>query len=91
MIAISGAEGLFSHLQSALLLANGDWVRLMTPIRDDLVDWQWLADSVMSHPTSIVEVVRKATSVVQMVDAAEVGMGRVIFDSFSPVAHPIVW
>ena len=59
MLALPGVEGLFSHLQSALLSAGGGWVRLTKPIRDDLNDWQWLADSVTSRPTSIAEVVRK--------------------------------
>ena len=38
MLALPGAEGLFSHLQSALLSAGGGWVRLTKPIRDDLND-----------------------------------------------------
>ena len=59
MLAIPGAEGMFSHIQAALVNAGssnrikGDW-----STRDELRDWKWLAADITTRPTSIAKVVR---------------------------------
>jgi len=92
MVAIPGAEGLFSHLQAALVSSKGDRVRVTKSARDELSDWRWLASDISTRPTSIAEVVRKPTSIVQAVDAAKPGMGGVAFDLFRPDdGEPLLW
>ena len=91
MIAIPGAEGFFSHLQAALVSNKRNRVRVNAQTRDELTDWEWLADNVMSRPTSIAEVVQKPGTVAQATDAAAPGMGGVVFDLFRVADAPIVW
>ena len=87
MVAIPGAEGLFSHLQTALVSNKSGRVRVTKSARDELCDWGWLAADISARPTSIAEVVRKPVSVVQAVDAAKSGMGGVAFDLLHPDAR----
>ena len=92
LVAIPGAEGLFSHLQAALVASKRGRVRVTKSAQDELCDWGWLAADISARPTSIAEVVRKPASVVQAVDAAGPGMGGVAFDLFRPDdSDPILW
>ena len=91
MLAIPGAEGMFSHIQAALVVAgNANRIKVDRSTRDELSDWAWLADDISNRPTSIAEVVRHPPSIWQATDAAKAGMGGVVFD-LTKRADPIVW
>ena len=91
MLAISGAEGMFSHIQAALVKAGSpNRIKVYRSTRDELRDWKWLAGDIATQPTSIAEVVRRPPSIWQATDAAKAGMGEVIFD-LTKQAEPIVW
>ena len=91
MLAIPGAEGMFSHIQAALLKAgSSNRIKVDWFTRDKLRDWKWPAEDIVTRPTSINEVVRHPPSIWQATDAAKSGMGSVIFD-LTKQAEPIVW
>ena len=91
MLAIPGAEGMFSHIQSALVNAgSSNRVKVDRSTRDEIHDWKWLAEDIATRPTSIAEVVRHPPSIWQATDAAKSGMGGVILD-LKKQAEPIVW
>ena len=59
MLAIPGAEGMFSHIQAELVKADSsNWIKVDRSTRDKLHDWKWLAGDTATRPTSIAEVVR---------------------------------
>ena len=91
MLAIPGAEGMFSHIQ-ALLVKSGSSNRIKVDrsTRDELRNWTWLAGDTENRPTSIAEVVRHPPSICQATDATKAGMGGVILD-LTKRAEPIVW
>ena len=81
MLAIPGAEGMFSHIQAALVKAgSSNCIKVDQLTRDELRDWKWLAGDIATRPTSITEVVRHSLSIWQATDAAKAGMGGVVFD-----------
>ena len=91
MLAIPGAEGMFSHIQVALVKAgSSNRIKVDRSTRDKLHDWTWLAGDIANLPTSIAEVVRHPPSIWKSTDAAKAGMGGVIFD-LTKQAEPIVW
>ena len=90
MIALPGAEGLFTQLQAALVTHRAGRIRVTRAVADELADWDWLAADVAGRPTSIAECVRKAAARVGACDASGDGMGGVVFDVTSPTA-PICW
>ena len=91
MLAILGAEGMFSHIQAALVKAGSyNRIKVDRSTRDKLLNWKWLAEDIVTRPTSIDEVVRHPPSIWQATDAAKSGMGGVIFD-LRKQAEPIVW
>ena len=76
MLAIPGAEGMFSHIQAALLKdGSSNRIKVDRSTRDELCDWKWLAENIATRPTSIAEVVRHPPSIWQATDAAKAGMG----------------
>ena len=76
MLAIPGAEGMFSHTQAALVVAGtSNRIKVDRSTRDELSDWAWLAEDIANHPTSIAKVVRHPPSIWQATDAAKAGMG----------------
>ena len=91
-VALPGSEGLFSHMQEALVrgLQTGNRVRLSRHNRAELDDWLWIARSLQQRPTSIAEVVRKPAAYGGDCDAAKAGMGGVIFD-LRRDRRPILW
>ena len=59
MLAIPGAEGMFSHIQAELVKAgSSNSSKVDRSTRDELCDWKWLAEDITTRPTSIAEVVR---------------------------------
>ena len=91
MLAIPGAEGMFSHIQAALMKAcSSNRIKVYQSTRDKLRDWKWLAEEIATRPTSIAEVVRHPFSIWQATDAAKAGMGGLVFD-LTKEAEPIVW
>ena len=91
MLAIPGAEGMFSHIQSVLVnVGSSNRIKVDRSTRDKFRDWKWLAADITTWPTSIAEVVRHPLSIWQATYAAKSGMGCVIFD-LTKQAEPIVW
>ena len=91
MLAIPGAEGMFSHIQAALLKAgSSNRIKVDWSTRDKLRDWKWLAEDIATRPTSISELVRLPPSIWQATDSTKSGMGGVILD-LTKQAEPIVW
>ena len=91
MLAIPGAEGMFSHIQAALEKAGlSNRIKVDRSTRDELLNCKWLARDIATSPTSISEVMRHPPSIWQENDATKAGMGGVIFD-LTKQAEPIVW
>ena len=91
MLAITGAEGMFSHIQAALVKAGSfNHIKVDQSTRDKVRDWKWLTGDIATRPTSIAEVVRHPPSIWQATDAAKSGMGCVLLD-LTKQSEPIVW
>ena len=91
MLAIPRSEGMFSHIQAALVKAGlSNRIKVDRSTRDELCDWKWLAGDIATRPTSIADVVRHPPSIWQATDAAKAGMEGVILDLTKQV-EPIVW
>ena len=81
MLVITGAEGMFSHIQAALVKAGlSNSIKVDRSTRDELRNWKWLAGDIANLPTSISEVVSHPPSIWQETKAAKSGIGGVIFD-----------
>ena len=81
MLAIPGAEGMFSHVQAALMKAVlTNRIKVDRSTRDKICDWECLAEDIATCPTSIADVVRHPPSIWQATDAAKSGMVGLIFD-----------
>ncbi|KAL7524573.1 hypothetical protein ACHAWF_001001, partial [Thalassiosira exigua] len=93
VVALPGGEGLFSHLQAALVGNKGGRITVTKHVRDELADWKWVADSLVQRPTSIAETVQKPATRVGAVDAAKPGMGGVLFDlnDEGQLTRPRLW
>ena len=58
MLVITGAEGMFSHIQAALVKAgSSNRIKVDRSTRDELRNWKCLAGDIATRPTSIAEVV----------------------------------
>ena len=91
MLAIPGAEGMFSHIQAALVKAgSSNRIKVDRSTRYELCNCKWMAGDIATRPTSITEVVHHPPSIWKATDAAKAGMGGVIFD-LTKQAEPIVW
>ena len=91
MLAISGAEVMFSHIQAALVKAgSSNFIKVDRYTREKLRDWTWLAGDIANRLTSIAEVVRHLLYISQATNNAKAGMGGMIFD-LTKRAEPIVW
>ena len=78
MLAITGAEGMFSPIHAALVKSgSSNRIKVDRSTRDKLRDWRWLAEDIATRPTSIAEVVRHPPSIWQATDAAKSGIGGV--------------
>ena len=64
MISIPGAEGMFSHIQAALVKAgSSNRIKVDWSTREKISDCNWLAGDIATWPTSITEVVRHPPSI----------------------------
>ena len=64
MLAIPSAEGMFNHIQAALVNDGySNRIKLDRSTRDEIRDWKWLAADITTWPTSIAEVVRHPPSI----------------------------
>ena len=64
MLAIPGAEVLFSHIKAALVKSgSSNRIKVNHSTRDKLCDWTWLEGDIANRPTSISEVVRHPPSI----------------------------
>ena len=58
MLAIPSAEGMFSHIQAALVKSGlSNHIKVEQSTRDELCDWKYLAGDIATRPTSIAKVV----------------------------------
>lgn len=63
MLALPGAEGMFSYIQAALVTTGlSNRIKVDRSTRDELHDWTWLAGDITNRPTSIAKVVRHPLS-----------------------------
>ena len=76
MLSIPGAEGMFSHIQAALVKAGlSNHIKVDRSSREKLRDWKWLAGDIATQPTSIAEMVCHPPSIWQATNANKSGMG----------------
>ena len=95
VMAIPGGRGLFSQLQASLTASKGGRVRLRQAVHDQIEDFWWLANDLVSRPTRLEELYPSEPSEIGACDAAKSGMGGVwLPDETNPLhdgRHPIVW
>jgi hypothetical protein len=91
-IGIPGSRGLFSMLQEGLKCQDQDRIRMTGPMKDQLDDFEYLAQDLSRQPTSIAEIVPDHPVAVGPHDASGLGMGGVWLPS---VTHsnlePTLW
>ena len=56
-IALTGAQGLFSHMQEALCHVEGERVALTRDVHQSLADFWWLAEYLSKLPTRLYDLV----------------------------------
>ena len=56
-LVLPGSRGLFSQMQEALRHVNGKQVTLTRVVHEELADFQWLEEDMVSHPTHLFELV----------------------------------
>ena len=86
--AIPGSANLFGALQ--LGITHTDWhrVRITSHLRDHLTDFEWLAQSIATHPTHLAELVPDYPSTVGSVDTTKSSMGGMLF---ADGKQPLLW
>ena len=102
-LALPGSSGCFSHLQEALGKAKNR-IKITRTVRDQLLDFKWIANSLSTRPTHLAEVVPTPPSYFGAMDAAKEGMGGIWFPPIKPaqplsirnpktqdLANPILW
>ena len=103
LLALPGSKGCFSILQEAL--GNAQYrIRINKTVRDQLLDFQWMTESLSFRPMHLAEVVLTPPSYFSAMDTAKDGMGGVWFSPLLPVKplaichhklqqlqHPILW
>ena len=82
-LALPGSMGCFSLLQT-ILDPSKKRLKITEPVRHQLLDFLWLAESVSERPTHLAEVVPTPPSYHGTVDAAKEGMGGVWFPPGKP-------
>lgn len=76
-LALPGARGLFSHLQTALRTRVGNRLRLTASFHQALDDFRWLLANLGSRPTRLYELVPTNPSLIGTHDASGIGAGGV--------------
>ena len=82
---IPGGQGLFSTLQQGLRHAEHNRLRINTAMRDQLTDFEAIADNLHHRPTRLAELVPDTPRASGASDAAKPGMGGVWFTSTGPI------
>ncbi len=88
--ALPGSRGLFSLLQAALSKADRNRVRVSPHVWHMASDFRAIADTLVSRPTRLRELVPMTPTYIGASDACQQGMGGVWFSSRHPMA-PVVW
>jgi len=76
-IGIPGSRGFFSLLQNEIKFSDQGRIRLMTAMVDQLSDFEYLANSLNTCPTSLAELVPDHPVAIGPHDASRTGMGGV--------------
>lgn len=91
ILAIPGGRGFFSALYTGLSQnASDNRIRITTPIRDSLLDLQFLARDLAHRPTRLGEIVDTTPVAYSTADACGVGMGGVWLTTDNSLP-PLVW
>jgi hypothetical protein len=94
-LAIPGAHGLFCSLQEALRhkVNDGTRARFGRHVHAFLQDFRWLADELVSRPTSMLKVVPSSNpGTIGACDASHMGMGGVLFiPQLDGAIKPYLW
>jgi hypothetical protein len=96
-LALPGARGLFSFLQTALQHQHGHRVPLTRDTHQALRDFRWIVDNLATRPTRIAELVPLLPSALGHHDASGAGAGGVWFPAQGilprglPSRQPLVW
>ena len=75
-LAVPGSDGFFSFLQHALK-PNAKRIKIMAPVCHQLLDFLWLAESVIDQPTHLAEIVPTPPTYYSTVNASGKEMGGV--------------
>ena len=89
VLALPGGRGLFSTLYTGLT-QSPHRIRLIPPIKDALIDLQYLANDLSARPTRLGEIVDSLPAAYGAADASGLGMGG-IWLSGDPTFVPTVW
>lgn len=91
-LGIPGSKGLFSALQESLKFSDQDRIRITPAARDQLLDFEHLANDLAARPTAIAELVPDHPVAVGPHDASGRGMGGVWLPATTH-SHltPILW
>lgn len=82
---IPGGQGLFSTLQHGLRHAEKNRLRIDSGMRDQLTDFETIAEALHHRPTRFAELVPDTPRASGASDAAKPGMGGVWFTSTGPI------
>ena len=82
-LAIPGSDSYFSFLQEALK-PTAKRIKITSAVRVQLEDFLWLANSVITRPTHLAEVVPTPETYHGTVDASGAGMGGIWFPPLRP-------
>ena len=98
VIAIPGARGLFSTLQTAFATADDPTshdgrrrLRLSKDVHTFLNDFRVLARELPTRPTRIAELLPRSPSVIGATDASGIGMGGVAFVATAADIQAVLW
>jgi hypothetical protein len=91
-LAFHGARYLFSIFQHVLVDQHGPRIKLTPLVKQALLDWAELADTVHAYPVPITALVPGPPHYVMSVDASKAGMGGFWYPtSLTPDSQPCIW
>lgn len=88
VLAIPGGRGLFSVLQHGVKMRERNRVTITPSMRDQLDDFEALAQALAERPTRLAEIVPDLPAAIGACDASKLGMGGVWF---LPNGECLVW